>query len=533
MKNKSLFLSISILTLLLFFYCGGDEEGESVIYAPANTSSLSSPTTTLETTTTTIILSPDITSYEHYGPVPVNVSCQSGQNKITVNWECDKNKNSSLKIFWNDIPEAKYYKVYRSLNNNYYGDVIGTTTQPEYFDVTTKVLSLSSNTAYYTITAVDENDIESEKGKKKALIHSSHEIEGYAVYRNVHHYIRINPTFVAPDVNTFDDIGLPSDKEFQYEVSTIYRIGGTSYETPYSELVRGTTNPADHQEMYVSFNVWNVDTVNNRVTYLVNVYDQYGDVIKGLNISDFDVSMSSSSLSLTGVSSVPTSKVLSGAITLDYSDSMSSHMRIIEYSVSSSMVQRKKTNDEYYVMKYSTFPLKTLNYTNITNTIIDFLIKKESLYGKTAIYDSNYEAITDLLPRSSDHRKVLLIFTDGCDGSSDEYTLEDLIQYAQENNVPIYNTGYNNSVHNFACNSGPEERGELILMQMSEETGGAKCTADYNTTGIFELVQDQLDNGYLVTTESPVVSGSASVTVTATHSATGLTDTETHPAYFN
>jgi outer membrane protein OmpA-like peptidoglycan-associated protein/uncharacterized protein YegL len=61
----------------------------------------------------------------------------------------------------------------------------------------------------------------------------------------------------------------------------------------------------------------------------------------------------------------------------------------------------------------------------------------EGLGGGTKIYDAAWESSRELLKAPAEHRKVMILFTDGIDGSS-KVTVDSMKRFAKDNNIKVY-----------------------------------------------------------------------------------------------
>jgi VWFA-related protein len=139
----------------------------------------------------------------------------------------------------------------------------------------------------------------------------------------------------------------------------------------------------------------------------------------------------------------------------------------------------------------------------------------------TSLYDAVYASITRAATGAKS-KKAVIVLSDGCDENSSEHTLEDVINYAAAENIPIFTIYYVDQ--NYASTAKP-----ALLQQLAEETGGQAYSADTSTMDvIFSQISALLSKKYTITYTPTSCTGSQLLEVDALSSGslTGL-DTKT------
>lgn len=122
--------------------------------------------------------------------------------------------------------------------------------------------------------------------------------------------------------------------------------------------------------------------------------------------------------------------------------------------------------------------------------------------GATALFDAVYDAITRAASGASG-KKAVVVFSDGAHNNADGKTLEEVVAYAKEQNVPIFTI----------CYIYPENliRAQpQVMCQLAEETGGQDYYADETTIeSVYTRVRNILGSKYILHYDaSPNCSGS-------------------------
>lgn len=125
---------------------------------------------------------------------------------------------------------------------------------------------------------------------------------------------------------------------------------------------------------------------------------------------------------------------------------------------------------------------------------------KEDRELGTALYDAVYFSITEKLATIRQRRKVLVVFSDGEENSS-EHDLLDAIEAAQNSDVLVYSIRYT-ELHHGKMNAR-DRYGVRVLDHLTAQTGGRSF--DYHTTNLkqaFAEISGELRSLYEVAYQS-------------------------------
>ena len=210
-----------------------------------------------------------------------------------------------------------------------------------------------------------------------------------------------------------------------------------------------------------------------------------------------------------------TGATISVALVMDYSGSITGIQDAVDDLEDSavSFVNQMGTNDEAEIVKFGTKaevvdpPGYTSNKALLTDAIYDPL----DVGIHTALYDAVVKAVETTIVRTKDRKAVILI-TDGVDGDGEGNPqsvndLNDAIDYAQNNGVPIFTVGLG-------------QADVAILTQMADETGGQyfDSTTSDNLRNIYQQLADILFEDTYVLTYPSLLTPPFSLTIEATYS---------------
>jgi len=251
------------------------------------------------------------------------------------------------------------------------------------------------------------------------------------------------------------------------------------------------------------------------VTAYVSVTDQGEFPVTGLTKNDFSVTENGTLIvgAPTDVSFVSNNADISVALAMDYSGSITSEQDNVddmEESVAQ-FVDQIGVDDEAEIVKFDDIVEIVQNFTSDKNDL-KAAIYAEFDYGiNTRLYDAVVKAVDDIALRLKDRRAVILI-SDGKDddGSGNQLSdndLNDAINYAKANDVPIFTIALGN------FNS-------TILQQLADDTGGQfyEATTSDNLRTIYQQLADVLfhDQYILTYTSGLGAGGTADLTIEAT-----------------
>lgn len=89
----------------------------------------------------------------------------------------------------------------------------------------------------------------------------------------------------------------------------------------------------------------------------------------------------------------------------------------------------------------------------------------------TALYDALYFTTKEKLKEADEHRRVIVLFSDGEENSS-EHDLLDAIQEAQNEDVLIYTVRYTDSGHHHRELNARNKYGIRVMKHLADQTGG-------------------------------------------------------------
>jgi VWFA-related protein len=126
----------------------------------------------------------------------------------------------------------------------------------------------------------------------------------------------------------------------------------------------------------------------------------------------------------------------------------------------------------------------------------------------TALYNAVHDSITRVLAGAKTKKAVILL-SDGANTTASERTLDGVIAYAREQNVPIFTVYYVDQAH--ASGAKP-----AIMQQLAKETGGQDFYADTMTMEIiFGQISALLSKKYTLTYTPTSCSGAPVLDVEA------------------
>jgi VWFA-related protein len=200
----------------------------------------------------------------------------------------------------------------------------------------------------------------------------------------------------------------------------------------------------------------------NLVLLNVSVFDQQGNIVKGIPKSAFTVYENGVKQDVTVFrqEDVP----ISLGLIIDNSASMENKRQRVN-SAALAMVKASNPQDEVFVINFSDEALVTQEFTSDVQQLEKSLRKIDSR-GETAMRDALVLGLDHLSHRSKKDKKVLLVVTDGEDNSSVE-TQRHLIEAAQHHDVIIYAVGLLG-----AEQPASAERAKKALDELTLATGG-------------------------------------------------------------
>ncbi|MDY6932623.1 MAG: VWA domain-containing protein [Spirochaetota bacterium] len=147
-------------------------------------------------------------------------------------------------------------------------------------------------------------------------------------------------------------------------------------------------------------------------------------------------------------------------------------------------------NDKIAVFRFNDEVTLLTSFTNNKIKLFKNIEKVQRHGTKTMLYNCIYDSI-NLLTKADVLKKAVIVFTDGKDeGSTIE--VDDIINYAKENDIPIY----------FICSKSSQRK--KILSRISKITGGRVI---YNhrveeVNSIYRTIVNMLNNHYMISYQS-------------------------------
>jgi VWFA-related protein len=177
-------------------------------------------------------------------------------------------------------------------------------------------------------------------------------------------------------------------------------------------------------------------TESNLVSLNVSVFDQEGQLVKGLPQSAFTVFEDNhkQTIKVFRQEDVP----ISLGLVIDTSASMFNKRERVN-SAALAMVKASNPDDEVFVISFNEEAFVTQDFTSDVKRLENSLRKIESK-GETAMRDALSLGLDHLRAHSKKDKKVLLVITDGEDNSSIQ-NQQNLIRGAHLSNVIIYGIG--------------------------------------------------------------------------------------------
>lgn len=254
----------------------------------------------------------------------------------------------------------------------------------------------------------------------------------------------------------------------------------------------------------------------------VTVEDSLGNIISGLTDTNFTVWedwIMPSSITVTeyggGMS------LISAGLVMDYSGSMSEAAINNMETACSTFVRQMNLGDRGAIVKFSNDVYIVQPFTGNHDSLIHHI--QATFPGSnsaTALYNAIYQTIGITIPETS--RKSIIALTDGQDNAS-SHTIQQVIDYAQANSIPIYTIGLGDNINQEA------------LRQIADSTGGEFYLAPSSSqlAQIYQAIAQSIESEYLIeyVSPNPVRNGSVrSVVIRTDYSSMSAVDTSAYTA---
>jgi len=461
-----------------------------------------------------------------------------GQNSITIHWPKSM-RQTALKLSWTAQGEGTVYQVHRSQSPTGPFSAVASTGAVQYVDTSVQPLI----TYHYVVKATGVGGNAESAVVMSTVLDAQGFFRGYNVYRSRSAdgpFYKINPELVIED--SFTDGDLPSDSIYYYKVSVVYEhnlLGvvdadlETNHEMAFAWVPWGKTKPAKHKKISVAVHPCIVGATKKKARLIVRVYDQSGDIIKGLKKGNFKVDVDTAKTKVLLTWPVIPWGMQVGGIVMDYSGSMyatKADIPLMENMVVSGMVGAKTFWDRYEIIKYDT---KIITYAKFTTDLYKLVkaVKKldHKFSGATRYYDALGDSIDSTakqkhpvhLLNSLFHKKFVVGFSDGEENSS-KHNSDELIHKARTKCVPVFGVGYDGQI------GSP---GIKKMKNLTDNTGGVTFIAGPKSSGLFEKISKLVDTGYSVIIPR-AASASSKHVVTVTVKYKGLKAFHTLPMWF-
>ncbi len=186
-------------------------------------------------------------------------------------------------------------------------------------------------------------------------------------------------------------------------------------------------------------------------------------------------------------------------LVLDRSGSMEEAMKHLK-AAALDFVRRMKRSARTFcsIVSFADEVEKECDFTDDWEALQDRIVSLES-GGATALYDAVYEALETLAKRPATTRRVVVLFTDGCDQNLEgtarlsRHTAREVVKKARKLHVPLFIVGLGDGINEkLLTKTAALARGRFFHSPDKERLGG-----------IFEEAADSLHRTYLVSYVSP------------------------------
>ena len=222
-------------------------------------------------------------------------------------------------------------------------------------------------------------------------------------------------------------------------------------------------------------------TETHLVDFTISVHDAQGGLMQGLTQQDFRVVEDGVPQQIRFFAH-DTQLPLSIGLIIDASGSQEAFVKAHERDVEKFVREVLAPGDEAFAVCFGNHLRLVSDVTGSSSALVAGIQRfdkgdrsapeigpKEERELGTALYDAVYFAVSEKLASRAEHRKVLLILSDGQDNSS-EHDLMDAIEEAQNQNVLVYAVRYTDSKPNDL--NARDRYGVRALDHLTAQTGG-------------------------------------------------------------
>jgi VWFA-related protein len=264
----------------------------------------------------------------------------------------------------------------------------------------------------------------------------------------------------------------------------------------------------DSSKGLVSFNPWLSVEVNPAI-YIVNLRinqievddfpaitayittsDQNNNAIQNLQKSNFLVQEDGQVISSFDLHQTGTYTPITTVLVMDYSGSMGTTDRAVAEQAAHAFVDKMTNFDSGAIIKFGSSVYVLQNFTsNKTKLHLAVNASYPGSTGSTALYDAVYKGVSLLVNQTG--RYAIIDYTDGYNNAG-THTANDVINYSNIHNIPIYSIGIGGADVN-------------ALLAISNKTGGSFYNAPNATelSTIYDSILNKLRNQYMITFDSP------------------------------
>ena len=252
------------------------------------------------------------------------------------------------------------------------------------------------------------------------------------------------------------------------------------------------------------------------VTAFVTVNDQNGDPVTDINQVTFTLTENQGSPPFTVDFAPPIP--LSAAIALDYSGSIFNSGVVTEIeNAAINFINQLSPVDEGEIIKFADTVEVIASFTNDKDFLIAAVLQDFFPGSFTELYDAIIKAIEDTAAQPEDHRKAVLVITDGENISNGTTTIDDVIDAANNNDIPIFTIGVGSALD------------VDLLSRLADETGGIfyQSTDIRTIEEIYQQIADTLIINQFVFEYRSLLGLGQSATLTIEADYNGLIDSDT------
>jgi VWFA-related protein len=243
------------------------------------------------------------------------------------------------------------------------------------------------------------------------------------------------------------------------------------------------------------FNVRLIKTIPDNYPHIITslqVYDLNDDPIKDLKAENFSVSVNGKSTdSVNATTYKESGKGLDIMLCLDLSGTMSGTPLQTMKNAVLKFLDEMRNFDKLAIIGFADSYELISDFSSDKNYLRSKIENLTTSGSKTALYYGTYQGLVKLRDYKDLAGKILLVIGDGKDESvSSSYTLDDVINLAKQEGIPIFTIGYSKIDKSYL----------QTLEKMSEQTGGKfyDSPADKDLEKQYRKLYEKILNIYLL-----------------------------------